>query len=112
MKLRNIFLAGLLLWGTTACDDKDNAPTFPEEPVYDMTGFAKGADVSWLTEMEKSGVQFYDSTGRQAECMTLLRDLGMNSIRLRVWVNPSDGWCGKSDVLAKAWRAKHWGCVS
>lgn len=38
----------------------------------------------------------------QTECMTLMRDLGMNSIRLRVWVNPSDGWCNKSDVVAKA----------
>ena len=41
--------------------------------------------------------------------MTLLRDLGMNSIRLRVWVNPSDGWCNKSDVVAKAWRAHQLG---
>nr|AIA88152.1 Glyco_hydro_53 [uncultured organism] len=95
MKLRNILLVRSAPLGAAACDDKDNTPTFPEEPVYDMTGFAKGADVSWLTEMEKSGVQFYDSTGRKTECMTLLRDLGMNSIRLRVWVNPSDGWCGK-----------------
>ena len=41
--------------------------------------------------------------------MTLMRDLGMNSIRLRVWVNPSDGWCNKSDVVAKAWRAHQLG---
>ena len=33
----------------------------------------------------------------------------MNSIRLRVWVNPSDGWCNKSDVVAKAWRAHQLG---
>ena len=39
----------------------------------------------------------------------ILRDLGMNSIRLRVWVNPSDGWCNKNDVLAKAWRAHQLG---
>lgn len=45
----------------------------------------------------------------QTECMTLMRDLGMNSIRLRVWVNPSDGWCNKSDVVAKAWRAHQLG---
>ena len=33
----------------------------------------------------------------------------MNAIRLRVWVNPSDGWCGKEDVLMKAWRAHNLG---
>jgi len=109
MKLKNIiiFLA-LALFAVTACDDDDN-PTFPEPPVYDMTGFAKGADVSWLTEMEKSGVKFYDASGREKECMSLLRDLGMNSIRLRVWVNPENGWCNADDVLVKAWRAHNLG---
>ena len=70
-----------------------------------MTGFAKGADVSWLTEFESNGTLFYDANGKPQECMALLRDLGMNSIRLRVWVNPDGGWCGKDDVVAKAWRA-------
>lgn len=88
-----------------ACSDDDNNKGGVEPPVYDMTGFAKGADVSWLTEMEKSGVKFYNTLGRETECMSLLRDLGMNSIRLRVWVNPTDGWCNKSDMLVKAWRA-------
>ena len=108
MKLRNILLAGLLLLGAAACND-DDKPVFPETPIYDMSGFAKGADVSWLTEMEKAGNKFYTSTGRETECMSLLRDLGMNAIRLRVWVNPADGWCNKSDVLVKAWRAHQLG---
>ena len=49
-----------------------------------MSGFAKGADVSWLTEMEQDGVKFYDQNGKATECMWLLRDLGTNAIRLRV----------------------------
>lgn len=52
MKLRNILFAGLLLLGAAACSDNDK-PIFPKTPTYDMSGFAKGADVSWLTEMEK-----------------------------------------------------------
>lgn len=108
MKLRNILLAGLLLLGAAACND-DDKPSFPEQPTYDMSGFAKGADVSWLTEMEKAGNKFYTASGREMECMSLLRELGMNSIRLRVWVNPANGWCNKSDVLVKAWRAHQLG---
>lgn len=109
MNIKNIFLSAVwALIVLTACSS-DDKPVYPEPPVYDMSGFAKGADVSWLTEMEKAGSKFYNSSGRETECMALLRDLGMNSIRLRVWVDPEDGWCNKSDVLVKAWRAKNLG---
>lgn len=97
-----LFLSG------SGCSDDDSSP-MPEIPVYDMTGFAKGADVSWLTEMEKSGRKFYNTNGREYECMELLRELGMNSIRLRGWVNPGDGWCNKGDLLVKAIRAHRLG---
>ncbi|MCL1932232.1 MAG: arabinogalactan endo-1,4-beta-galactosidase [Candidatus Azobacteroides sp.] len=96
------------LFSFFACSD-DHSTTWPKPLVYDMTGFAKGADVSWLTQMEKEGCKFYNAVGSETECMTLLRDLGMNAIRLRVWVNPADGWCNKNDVLIKAWRANNLG---
>ena len=73
------------------------------------TGFASGADVSWTTEMEASGKKFYDAAGTQTECMSLLKNLGMNSIRLRVWVNPTGAYNNKADVLAKAIRANNLG---
>lgn len=67
--------------------------------------FALGADVSWITEMEKAEKKFYTSDGQQMEGMQLLQTLGMNTIRLRVWVNPTDGWCNTEDLLVKAKRA-------
>lgn len=95
--------------GLTSCSDDDDTISFPESKTYDMTGFARGADVSWLTEMEKDGKKFYDANGKETDCLTLLRNLGFNAVRLRVWVNPTDGWCGKQDVLAKAIRANNLG---
>ena len=110
MKLRHITLVTALLFSLfVACNDEPQLQTPIDEPVYDMTGFAKGADVSWLTEMEQSGIKFYNADGKETECMHLLRGVGMNSIRLRVWVNPVDGWCNKSDLLVKAWRAQKLG---
>lgn len=105
-----ILLASTLLFSITgtSCSNDDTAT--PEQPkTYDMSGFAKGADVSWLTQLEYNGTKFYNADGKSQECMALLRDLGMNSIRLRVWVNPEGGWCGKDDVVAKAWRAQQLG---
>lgn len=67
--------------------------------------FAKGADVSWVTEMEKDGLVFKNAQGVTTDCFRLMKDIGMNAIRLRVWVNPKVGFCDKADVLAKARRA-------
>lgn len=70
-------------------------------------GFAKGADVGWLTEMEASGKKFYNKAGVQKDLLDILKEQGMDSIRLRVWVNPADGtYHNMTDVLAKAKRAK------
>ena len=71
--------------------------------------FIKGADVSWITEMEASGKKFYNVQGAETEGFKLMKDIGFNAIRLRVWVNPADGWCSKEDLLAKAIRAHRQG---
>ncbi len=76
----------------------------------DRTSFAKGADVSWLTQLEQEGEVFYNSNGETTECMQLLRDeCGVNAIRLRVWVNPENGWNSIDDVVVKARRANELG---
>lgn len=98
------FLTGLLV----ACGS-DNDDNVIQPPDQGTAVYAKGADVSWLTEMESAGRKFYSSLGEEMECMALLKELGFNSIRLRVWVNPSDGWCNKQDLLLKAIRAKELG---
>lgn len=104
-----MLLASALLFSVTgtSCSNDDHATPEPKSTI--SPGFAKGADVSWLTEMESNGLKFYNADGKTMECMSLLRDLGMNSIRLRVWVNPTEKWCGKDDVIAKAWRAQQLG---
>lgn len=71
--------------------------------------FAKGADVSWVTQMEQSNYRFYNEAGTAQDLFQLLHDHDMNAIRLRVWVNPTGGWNGVNDVVAKAVRAKNLG---
>ena len=75
--------------------------------------FAKGADVGWLTQMEATGYKFYDTDGTQKDCLQLLKDRGINTVRLRVWVNPSDdkstGHCSKEETVAMAVRAQKMG---
>src|SRR4030095_4657741 len=93
-----------------ACKKNDSTAANPTpNPPGTQTPFAKGADVSWLTQMESSGIKLYNSSGAEQECISLLKSIGMNTIRLRIWVNPSPAWNNKSDVVAKTLRAKNLG---
>ncbi len=108
---------------TTVPSDSTGIPANPSDSTVipqdstDVSGngdqpvvsYAKGADISWVTEMESKNKKFYNKQGVQTECFALMKDLGVNAIRLRVWVNPTGGWNGKADVLEKALRAKEQG---
>ena len=119
-----LFIACGLLIGMSACsgsgNDPEPKPTDPVTPVTPVTpdkeeetvnkDFVTGADISWLTEMEDSGVKFFSpSTNKEDDCMNILKGLGMKAIRLRVWVNPKTKYNGLDDVLYKASRAKDLG---
>jgi arabinogalactan endo-1,4-beta-galactosidase len=71
--------------------------------------FASGADIGWLSQMEASGYVFYNDSGVQENCMQILKEHGINSLRFRVWVNPTGGWCGKKDVATMVHRADSMG---
>jgi arabinogalactan endo-1,4-beta-galactosidase len=85
----------LALAGALACF---SAPALAQD-------FAYGADIGWVTQEEAEGVVFRDASGAKADPYVLLKNLGINAIRLRVWVNPAKGWNGKEDLLVKAKRA-------
>lgn len=101
-------LAAATLLG--ACADEPNptyTPKEPETPIeIDRTAFARGADISWVTQLESEGNTFATADGVTMECTALMKQIGMNAIRLRVWVDPEEGWCSASDVLVKARRAQ------
>lgn len=96
------FRTALLLgaaWGATAV----------AAPSATAQAFAKGADVGWLQQMEATGYVFRNEQGVAQDCFTILKAQGINSIRLRVFVNPSDdktnGHCSPAEVVAMAKRA-------
>lgn len=75
--------------------------------------FAKGADISWLPQMEATGYQFYNDKGEKEDVLTILKSKGIDAIRLRVFVNPNDdrgsGHCSKDETIAFAKRLKKMG---
>jgi arabinogalactan endo-1,4-beta-galactosidase len=75
--------------------------------------FVRGADIGWLDQMEVTGYKFYSDNGVQQNCLQILRDHGINTVRLRVWVNPSNhkinGHCSRNEVVKMALRAQEMG---
>ncbi len=101
MKKTLFFTLGILL-ALASCTKQYKTDSAPGS-------YAKGADISWFTEQEADGVLFYNDDNQPEECISLLRSIGMNSVRLRVWVNHTTGWCNKEDVVQKAVRAAEQG---
>ena len=107
-------IVAIIFWGVLffncrrpkAGDEPTSNP--PTLPVI-TSAFVKGADIGWLTQMESSGIKFYNSAGVQEDCIQVLKELGMNAIRLRVWVNPAGGWNGTADVSCQSCTCKKLG---
>jgi arabinogalactan endo-1,4-beta-galactosidase len=61
-----------------------------------------GADVSSLQRAEDLGQKFYYANGTQGDPLQILKDNGINYVRLRIWNNPASGYNNESKVLAFA----------
>lgn len=66
--------------------------------------FWYGVDVSFLPQLEAAGAQFF-ADGVPQDALAIFAAYGVNSVRLRVWVDPADGHSGADDMLALARRA-------
>jgi arabinogalactan endo-1,4-beta-galactosidase len=65
-----------------------------------------GADISSLTKSEDLGGIYRDSDGAPREALQILKGHGLNYARLRVWVDPADGYHDKAEILKMAARLK------
>ncbi|WP_037680063.1 glycosyl hydrolase 53 family protein [Streptomyces griseus] len=66
----------------------------------------KGADISSLPKSEAKGGVYKNGSGATGDAVTILKNAGMNYARVKVWVNPADGYNNKTRVLALAKRVK------
>jgi arabinogalactan endo-1,4-beta-galactosidase len=61
-----------------------------------------GADVSSLQRAEDLGAKYYNASGTAQDPLDIMKSLGMNYVRLRVWNSPASGYNNRSKVLAFA----------
>jgi len=94
-----IFIILLLI----SCDNKENITP----PVAD--NFIRGADLSFLPEIELYNLKFFDASGNVKDVLTILREAGCNTVRLRLWHTPQSAHSGFSEVVDFSNRIKEAG---
>ncbi|WP_340017776.1 glycosyl hydrolase 53 family protein [Paenibacillus sp. FSL H3-0457] len=70
--------------------------------------YVRGVDISTLTAIEDKGGKYVDSNGTERDLLDILKDRGVNYVRLRLWNDPqkSGGYNDKDDVIRLAERVK------
>ncbi len=79
--------------------------------------FILGMDASCVPALERGGVRFYDQEGTEKDVYRILRENGINYIRVRVWNDPYDasgngyggGNCDIENAIAIGKRATEFG---
>ncbi|RRR98648.1 glycoside hydrolase family 53 protein [Glycomyces terrestris] len=71
-----------------------------------QTAFARGADISSLAKSEALGGVYMWPDGWREDAVWILQKSGVNWMRLKVWVNPADGYNNKTHVVNMAKRAR------
>jgi len=66
----------------------------------------RGADVSTLKKSQDRGAVYLDSGGVRRDALDILQASGVNYARLKVWVDPADGYNNKARVLDMAQQVK------
>ncbi len=100
---------------STVTDVKLSNNTFPILP-FKATPIDKmlGADISFLPELENKGMKFYDLDGKEKDAVKILKDHGLNYVRLRIFndpardsgYSPQKGFCDLQHTLQMAKRTK------
>ena len=73
--------------------------------LFSQGEFIKGADVSFLQQIEDNG-GIFRVNGTAEDPLQILKDHNINFIRLRLWNNPPEGYNNLSKILLMAKRIK------
>ncbi|GAA5176948.1 glycosyl hydrolase 53 family protein [Niveibacterium umoris] len=88
-RLSALAIAALCAFAAPLAQSAAAPSTVTVQPVQDLRAdFMMGADVSMTDQLERLGAKFYDAQGQQKDIFAILKENGVNWIRLRLWNNP------------------------
>ena len=100
-----VLISSILL---ISCEKQKDKPTYIPQPDAKDT-LIRGADLSFLPEIEAAGTKYYNLNGKEASPLTILADAGMNTVRLRLWHSPAGMHSNLAEVKAFGKKIKEQG---
>ncbi|MCB0372008.1 MAG: glycosyl hydrolase 53 family protein [Muricauda sp.] len=93
--MNKLFLHLVILLTVLSCQ-QDGGNDSPKE--IENQDFISGVDISSYPEIAGTNPTFYDTNGDQKAFLDILKADGVNTIRLRLWVNPVNEHSGFGEV--------------
>ncbi|PXV91223.1 endo-1,4-beta-galactanase [Lachnotalea glycerini] len=105
--LVRIALAVSMLTGLAAIPQASSQVKAAQTDTGITEDFIRGVDISSIIAFEQMGQKFYYSNGAQGDIFDILKEAGVNYIRVRVWNDPYDtkthqGYGGGNNDIYKA----------
>lgn len=63
-------------------------PITYHDKIVNNGNFIKGVDISSVLALEAAGVKYYNGAGEEEDIFKILKDAGVNYVRVRVWNDP------------------------
>jgi arabinogalactan endo-1,4-beta-galactosidase len=94
----------------SSCSNKDEIPTNQDD------SFIRAADLSFLPLIESENTLFYNANNQVENALTTIKNAGCNTVRIRLWKNPTVNQSTLNEVKTLAQRVKNagmkvWLCV-
>lgn len=84
-----LFFVAIAVGGCAKQSTPDGPGTTPTAPSVAWDVFSIGGDLSYVNQIQDNGGIFRDSTGAIKDPYAILKQHGANTIRLRLWHNPT-----------------------
>ncbi|MGB7787082.1 MAG: glycosyl hydrolase 53 family protein [Salinimicrobium sp.] len=108
MKNLNYLFLFLVLLVSCSKDESSEVNPGPGSPEQESGLKVRAVDISGFPEIDQAGTVFFNSEGEQEDFLDILKNSGVNTVRLRLWVDPTNSHSGFEEVKAfsKAIRQK------
>ncbi|MFZ2905899.1 MAG: glycosyl hydrolase 53 family protein [Cyclobacteriaceae bacterium] len=102
--MRILFLFVLLISVVFLRCQENPEKVAPPDPPVELA--IRGADLSFLPEIEAYPTTYRDASGNAVDALDLLKAHGCNTIRIRLWHTPATAHSGLEEVIAFSERVR------